>query len=155
MSTGSCASRCSGATPPRARIEAIAHYHAKRFKSLFGRNDPWPDAPGEDALRLFAEHGRADVGVDLVRNIIDLQIKRLRQDLSKRNPRGPRKDLADEVKQVVAAIDKAIASGIPDRKRHVMRDLDAVEPYIAAHGLDDDRAWFETVRREIWMERRA
>ena len=41
-------------------FEAIAHYHAKRFKLLFGRNDAWPDAPGEDALRLFAEHGRAD-----------------------------------------------------------------------------------------------
>lgn len=136
-------------------FETIAQYHAKRFKSLFGGNDPWPDAPGEDALRLFAERGRADVGVALVRNIIDLHLKRLRQDLSKRNPRGPRKALSDEVKQVTAAIDKAIADGIPDHKRQVMRDLEAVEPYVAADGSHDDRAWFDQVRREIWMERRA
>ena len=136
-------------------FEAVAHYHAKRFKDLFGGKDPWPDAPAEDALRLFAEHGRPAVGVDLVRTIIDIQLKRLRKDLSKRNPRGPRKDLSDGVKQVIGAIDKAIDDGIPDRKRELMRDLEAVEPYIAAHGGDDDRAWLDSVRREIWMERRA
>ena len=136
-------------------FEAIAHYHAKRFKQLFGANDAWPDAPGEDALRLFAEHDRADIGVNLVRACIDVQLKRLRGDLQKRNPRGPRKDLSDDVKQVIGAIDKAIAGGIPDRKRELMRDLDAVDPYVAAHGGDDDRAWLEAVRREIWMERRA
>ena len=74
-------------------FEAVAHYHAKRFKDLFGAKDPWPDAPAEDALRLFAEHGRADVGVDLVRTIVDMQLKRLRKRLvqaqSARPAQGP------------------------------------------------------------------
>ncbi len=135
--------------------EAIVKYHMVRFKNYLGRSVPWPDAPAQATLELFAQRGRADLGVDLVRAYIDMQLKRLGADLSKRNPRGPRKDLDEGVKQVIGALDAAIAGAIPDRKRELMRDLEAVEPYIAVHGGDNDRSWLETVRRELWMERRA
>ncbi len=135
--------------------DAIVKYHMVRFKNYMGRNVPWPDAPAQVTLDLFAERGRADLGVDLVRAYTDMQLKRLRADLSKRNPGGPRKNLDEGVKRVIGMLDKAIAGAIPDRKRELMRDLDSVEPYLAAHGGDDDRGWLETVRRELWMERRA
>ncbi len=71
-------------------FEPIAHYHAKRFKLLLGRNEPWPDAPCEDAMRLFASHDSADIGVALIRGYVDMQHKRLKQDFSTRNPRPSR-----------------------------------------------------------------
>ena len=136
-------------------VEAVAHYHAKRFKLLLGRNAPWPDEPGKDALRLFAKHGRADVGVALIRTYVDMQHKRLKRDYSKRNPRGIRKPLPAETKELIGQIDKVIAGAIPDRKAELLRDLETVAPYLEAHGTGEDRAWFEDIRRAIWMEKRA
>ena len=135
--------------------EAVAHYHAKRFKLLLGRNAPWPDEPGRDALRLFAEHGRADVGVALIRTYVDMQHKRLKRDYSKRNPRGPRKELPEATKQLIGKIEKVIVGAIPDRKAELLKAIDSVAPYVKAHGSDEDRGWIESVRRELWMERRA
>ena len=136
-------------------FEAVAHYHSKRFKLLLGRNTPWPDEPGQDALRLFAEHGRADVGVALIRTYVDMQHKRLKRDFSARNPRGSRKPRDPGVERAIASINKVIAGAIPDRKADLLKDMESVAPYIGAHGSDGDRDWFESVRREIWMERRA
>lgn len=136
-------------------FDAIAHYHAKRFKLLLGRNEPWPDAPADDALRLFADHGRADIGVTLIRGYVDMQHKRLKSDFSTRNPRASRTVRTEGVEQAIAAIGKAIAAAIPDRKSDLLRDMDGVSAYFAAHGGADDHAWFERVRREIWMEKRA
>ena len=136
-------------------FEQIAHYHAKRFKLLLGRNTPWPDEPGQHALQLFAEHGRADVGVDLIRTYVDMQLKRLKRDYSTRNPRGSRKPRDEGVERAISAINRAIAAAIPDRKAELLKDMEAVAPYIEQHGNDADRGWFDQVRREIWMERRA
>lgn len=136
-------------------FDAVAHYHAKRFKLLLGRNEPWPDEPGEDALRLFAEHGRAEVGVALIRNYVDMQHQRLKRDYSTRKPRGSRKPREEGVERAIVTITKLIADAVPDRKAELLKDMEAVAPYLEKHGSDEDRAWFETVRAEIWMERRA
>lgn len=136
-------------------FEAVAHYHAKRFKLLLGRNEPWPDEPAEDALRLFAEHSRAEVGVALIRAYVDMQHKRLKQDYSTRNPRGSRMPRDEGVERAIASINKVIAGAIPDRKAELIKDMESVAPYLDQHGNEEDRAWFEAVRREIWMERRA
>jgi len=134
--------------------DAISHYHLKLVKS-HGRNTPWPDAPALTMLELFAARGRAQMAVALIRAYGDMQLKRLRQDLSKRKPRGPRKNLDEGVKRAIGVIDKAIAGAIPDRKRDLLRDLESVACYVESHGSADDLAWFEAVRREVWMERRA
>lgn len=136
-------------------FDAVAHYHAKRFKLLLGRNAPWPDEPGQDALNLFAGHGRADVGVALIRTYVDMQHKRLKRDYSTRSPRGPRKPREAGVQQVIATINRAIAGAIPDRKVELLNDMETVGAYLHQHGDDGDRAWFEAVHREIWMEKRA
>ena len=136
-------------------FDAVAHYHAKRFKLLLGRNTPWPDEPAEDALRLFADHGRAEVGVALVRTYVDMQHARLKRDYSTRNPRGSRKPREEGVERAIASINKAIADAIPDRKVEMLNDLESVAAYLDQHGSDDDRDWFDRIRREIWMERRA
>ena len=134
---------------------AVAHYHSKRFKLLLGRNEPWPDDPAADALRLFADHSRADLGVALIRTYGDMQLKRLKQDYSTRNPRGSRKQRAPGVERAIAAIGSAIAAAIPDRKAELLRDLEATGSYIAEHGTSDDQDWMEGIHREIWMEKRA
>lgn len=136
-------------------LDAVAHYHAKRFKLLLGRNTPWPDEPGKDALRLFAERHRADIGVALIRTYVDMQLKRLKRDYSTRNPRGSRKSREEGVERAISAISRVIANAIPDRKAELIRDLESVEPYVGQHGSEQDRVWLITVRREIWMERRA
>jgi hypothetical protein len=136
-------------------LDAVAHYHAKRFKLLLGRNTLWPDEPGWDALRLFAAHGRADIGIDLVRSYVDMQNKRLKRDYSTRNPRGPRKDLPEGTKQLMGTIGSVIAAAIPDRKAELFKAMDSLAGYIEEHGSADDHAWFDGVRREIWMEKRA
>lgn len=136
-------------------FDAIVKYHAVRFKNYMGRNSAWPDEGAQAALDLFAEFGRPEIGVVLVRSYADMQHKRLKRDYSKRNPRGPRKDLDEGVKKAIGAIEKAIAGAIPDRKRDLLRDLDGVAPYIEAYGSEEDRDWLEAIRREIWMERRA
>ena len=135
--------------------DAIVKYHMVRFKNYLGRNAPWPDPPASATLLLFAEHCRSDLGVALIRSYGDMQYKRLLSDLPKRNPRGPRKDLGDGVKQAIGATEQAIANAIPARKAELLKDLESVEPYLVAHGSADDLAWLETLRREIWMERRA
>ena len=135
--------------------EAVAHYHAKRFKLLLGRNTPWPDEPGQNALRLFAEHGRPDIGVALIRTYVDMQHKRLKRDYAKRNPRGPRKELDEGTKQLIGKIEKVIAAAIPDRKAELIKDMEGVAPYIEQHGGEEDGRWLDAVRREIWMEGRA
>lgn len=135
-------------------LDAIAHYHSKRFKLLLGRNTPWPDEPGQDALQLFAEHGRADIGVTLIRTYVDMQHKRLKRDYSARNPRGSRKSRPEGVERAISTINKLIADAIPDRKAELLKDIDTVQPYVAEHGIDEDRAWLDEVRREIWRERR-
>ena len=136
-------------------FEAVAHYHAKRFKLLLGRNAPWPDEPGQDALRLFAEHGRAEVGIALVRTYVDMQHKRLKRDYSSRNPRGSRLHRDPGVERAIGSINKAIAGAIPDRKAELVKDMDRVAPYIEEHGTEEDRVWVQRVRRELWMEKRA
>lgn len=135
--------------------DAVAYYHAKRFKLLQGRNEPWPDTPAADALRLFAEHGHAKTGVTLIRGYVDMQHKRLKSDYSTRNPRASRTVRSEGVERAIAAIGNAIAGAIPDRKSDLLRDMDSVASYLDAHGDAADRAWFDQVRREIWMEKRA
>ena len=135
-------------------LEAVAHYHAKRFKLLLGRNTPWPDEPGQDALDRFASRGRADIGVALIRTYVDMQLKRLKRDYSARNPRGSRKPRDEGIERAISAINRVIADAIPDRKADLLKDMETVAPYLEQHGNDDDRAWFDQVRREIWMERR-
>ncbi len=136
-------------------LDAIAHYHAKRFKLLLGRNEPWPDAPADDALCLFADHGRADVGVTLIRGYVDMQHKRLKKDFSARNPRASRIVRTERVERAIGTVGKIIADAIPDRKSELLRDMDAIAAYLSEHGGAEDREWFERVRREIWMEKRA
>ena len=136
-------------------FDAIAHYHAKRFKLLLGRNEPWPDESAQHALELFAGHGRAEIGVALIRTYVDMQHKRLKRDYSARSPRKSRAERSEGVERAISAIGAAIAAAIPDRKAELLKDVDAVEPYLMRHGTDEDHAWFETVRRELWMEKRA
>lgn len=135
--------------------DAIVKYHMIRFKNYLGRNTPWPDPPARETLELFVHHGRVDLGVALTRSYGDMQYKRLLRDLPKRNPRGPTKELGEGIKQAIGAFDKAIANAIPARKADLLKDLETVEPYLVAHGSDDDRAWLDALRRDIWMERRA
>lgn len=136
-------------------FEQIAHYHAKRFKLLLGRNEPWPDGPAKDALALFAEHGRQEIGVGLVRKYVDQQHKRLKRDYSARNPRGSRKPRDEGVERAIAAINRAIAHHIPDRKAELLKGIESVLHYVEQHGGTEDRAWLDAVRREVWMEKRA
>ena len=136
-------------------LDQVAHYHAKRFKLYIGRNEPWPDEPASDALEMFAKHGRADLGVDLVRTYVEMQHKRLKRDYSARSPRKPRVERPEGVQQAIAGITKVIADSIPELKADLLKDMDSLAPYVAAHGNLDDRNWFESIRREIWMERRA
>jgi hypothetical protein len=135
--------------------DAVAHYHTKEFKLVQGRNSPWPDEPARDALRLFAQHGRPELGVALIRTYAEMQHKRLKRDYSSRNPRGSRKPRDEDVQRTIAVISQILADKIPDRKAELLRDLEAVTPYIEQHGTDEDRAWFDDLRREIWMEKRA
>ncbi len=136
-------------------LDLVAHYHAKRFKLYIGRNEPWPDEPAADALELFARHGRADLGVDLIRTYVDMQHKRLRSDYSARNPRKPRIERPEGVQQAIDGITGMIASAIPDRKAELLKDIETILFYVGEHGGQEDCAWLEQVRREIWMERRA
>jgi hypothetical protein len=136
-------------------FEPVAHYHAKRFKLLFGRNETWPDEPASHALGLFAEHGRAYNGVALIRSYVDMQHKRLKQDYSARNPRKSRVERSEGVEHAIAAIGTAIASAIPDRKAELLKNIESVEPYLTQQGSEEDRAWLDAVRRELWMEKRA
>jgi hypothetical protein len=136
-------------------LDRVAHYHAKRFKLYVGRDEPWPDEPAADALELFARHGRADLGVDLIRTYVDMQHKRLRRDYSARNPRKPRIERPEGVQQAIDGITDMIASAIPDRKAELLKDIETILFYVGEHGGREDRAWLEQVRREIWMERRA
>ncbi|HEY0628841.1 MAG TPA: hypothetical protein VGD23_05880 [Sphingomicrobium sp.] len=136
-------------------FEPIWRYHVTRFKLSFGRDTPWPDEPANDALQLFASHGRADLGVQLIRTCVEIHHKRLKRYYSKRNPRGPRGPIDQEAKVVIGAINKVMAESIPDGKRSLLSKLEAVAPYIEAHGTAEDRAWLEALHREIWMEKRA
>ena len=136
-------------------FEPVANYHAKIFKLVAGRNEPWPDEPGWHALRLFADHGRADIGVALIRTYVDMQHKRLKSDYSARTPRGSRKARPEGVEQAIATVTKIIAKGIPDLKAGLLKDVDSVSAYVTEHGTDEDRAWLEAARRELWMEKRA
>ena len=136
-------------------FEQVAHYHAKRFKLYIGRSTPWPDEPALDALKLFADHGRPEVGVSLVRTYIEMQHKRLKRDYSTRRPGKPRVDRDEGVQRAINGINRVIAAAIPDRKAELFKDMETVISFVEAHGGEDDLAWLESVRREIWMEKRA
>lgn len=136
-------------------LEQVAHYHAKRFKLYIGRNTPWPDEPAIDALQMFVDHGRADLGVELVRTYVDMQHKRLKRDYSSRNPRAPRVERSDGVEQAICAINRVIAAAVPERKAELLKDIESVAAFVDEHGDEEARNWFDGVRREIWMERRA
>jgi hypothetical protein len=84
-----------------------------------------------------------------------MQHKRLKQDYSARNPRKSRVQRSEGVERAIASVGKAIANAIPDRKAELLKDIESVEPYMAEHGTDEDTAWLEAVRRELWMEKRA
>jgi hypothetical protein len=135
--------------------EPVLKYHLTRVSRYWSGTHPWPDAAAQDTLDLFATHGRADLGLTLVRGYVDVMLKRLRRDLSKRNPRGPGKQYDEATRRILSAMDAAVAAHIPESKRNLLRDLEAVEPYVTAHGTRDDLDWFAEVRREVWMERRA
>jgi hypothetical protein len=135
--------------------EPLLKYHLTRSRRYWSSTSPSPDEPARATLDLFAEHGRADLGLTLVRTHVEVMLKRLRRDLSKRNPRGPGKQYDESTRRILSAMDAAVAAAIPDTKRDLLRDLEAVEPYVLRHGTDEDKAWFEDVRREVWMERRA
>ncbi|MDF2146584.1 hypothetical protein [Knoellia sp. p5-6-4] len=135
--------------------EPLVKYHLTRTKRYWSSTSPFPDEPAQAVLDLFAEHGRADLGLTLVRTHVEVMLKRLRRDLSKRNPRGPGKQYDEATRRILSAMDAAVAAHIPESKRDLLRDLEAVEPYVMAHGSKDDHAWFAEVRREVWMERRA
>ncbi len=135
--------------------EPLLKYHLTRTRRYWSSTSPFPDAPAQTTLDLFAEHGRADLGLILVRTHVEVMLKRLRRDLSKRNPRGPGKQYDEATRRILSAMDAAVAAAIPDTKRDLLRDLEAVEPYVTAHGSDEDKTWFAEVRREVWMERRA
>ena len=139
----------------RGAAEAVAHYHAKQFKLVKGRNQPWPNEAAEDALRLFAEHGRAGLGVGLIRAYLDMQHKRLQRDFSSRSPRGSRRPRAEDVDRAITSINQVIADKIPERKAELLRDLQSIIHYIEKHGSDDDKDWLDGLRREVWMEQRA
>ena len=136
-------------------FDAVAHYHAKRFKLLLGRNEPWPDEPANDALHLFAEHGRAEIGVTLIRTYVDMQHKRLKRDYGARNPRPPRVERGEGVEQAIGSINRVIAAAIPERKAELLKEIQIVGHFVDEHGDAETQDWFEGVRREIWMERRA
>lgn len=136
-------------------FDAIASYHANRFKRVLGRNTAWPDEAAHGALKLFVEHGAADKGVALIRAYLDMQHKRLKRDYSARNPRRSRKPRDENTEGLLGIINTVIAEKIPEGKRLLMRDMEAVAPYIEAHGKVEDCAWFDALRREIWMEKRA
>lgn len=135
--------------------DEITRYHVNRFTRQLGRDAPWPDEPAMATLELFVEGGEGRRGVALVRTYVETQLARLRRDFSKRNPRGPRRSDSEDLKRVIGAIDQVIAGAIPDRKRELLRALDAVQPYVDAHGDAEDQQWLAAVRREVWMERRA
>ena len=136
-------------------LEQVAHYHAKRFKLYIGRNEPWPDEPAIDALQIFVDHGRADLGVQLVRTYIDMQHKRLKRDYGSRNPGKPRVERDEGAQRAIGAINRVIAAAIPERKAELLSDIETVAAFVDEHGDEEARSWFDGVRREIWMERRA
>lgn len=136
-------------------LDPVAHYHAKRFKLYIGRNCAWPDEPARDALRMFADHGRAEIGVALVRAYVDMQHKRLKRDYPARKAGKPRAQREEGVQRAINGMCSLIAAAIPDRKVELLNDLDSVAKYVDEHGGDEDRGWLDQVRREIWMERRA
>lgn len=137
------------------RLDLVAHYHAKLFKLYYGRNEPWPDDPALETLELFAANGRADLGIELIRTYVAMQHARLKKDYSSRNPRGSRKTRPEGVEECIAAVNKLIAANIPDRKADLLKDLESVASYVSTHGAKADVAWLESIRREIWMEKRA
>ena len=134
--------------------EPLLRYHTTRVRRQWS-TEPWPDEAASDVLDLFAAGGRADLGLELVRAYVDVMLKRLRKDLSKRNPRGPGPQYDEGTRRVLSTMDAAVAAAIPDRKRELLRDLDSVAPWVVAHGADEDREWLDSVRREVGMERRA
>ena len=137
------------------RLELVAHYHAKRFKLYLGRNEPWPDAPAKETLELFVAHGRADLGIQLIRAYVDMQHVRVKRDYSSRKSRGSRKKRSEGVERCIAGMNNVIAASIPDRKAELLKDIESIAPYVSTHGAEEDQAWLENVRREIWMEKRA
>lgn len=136
-------------------FDQVAHYHAKRFKLYVGRSSAWPDEPARDALQMFVDHGKADVGVALVRAYVDLQHNRLKRDYPTRKPRKPRVQRDQGVQRAIDGISSLIAAAIPDRKAELLNDLESVAAYVGEHGNAEDREWLDQVRRAIWMERRA
>lgn len=136
-------------------FDQIAHYHAKRFKLYIGRSCAWPDEPARDALRMFADRGKAEIGVALVRAYVDMQHNRLKRDYPTRKGGKPRVQREECVQRAIDGIGSLIAAAIPDRKAELLNDLESVAKYVDEHGNDEDRAWMDQVRRDIWMERRA
>lgn len=137
-----------------AAWEPLLRYHGTRVRRQWS-TEPWPDEPAREVLELFAAGGRADLGVELVRTYIGVMHQRLRRDLPKRGARGPGPRYDEGTRRVLVAMDAAVAAAIPDSKRRLLRDLDAVEPWVVVHGGDEDREWLDTARREVWMEGRA
>lgn len=136
-------------------FDQVAHYHAKRFKLYIGRSCAWPDEPARDALQMFADHGRAEIGVALIRGYVDMQHKRLKRDYPTRKAGKPRVQREQGIQRAIDGISSLIAAAIPDRKAELLNDLESVATYVDVHGNDGDRTWLDQVRREIWMERRA
>lgn len=53
---------------------------------------------------------RADVEkITLARGYVDVMLRRLRRDLSKAQPRGPRKQYDEAARRTIAAMDAAVA----------------------------------------------
>lgn len=112
----------------------------------------WPDASARAAIDGFVAHGRGDLAASLCLAHIERLMKRLRQDWKERRRKPPRK-LDAGTQAVAAKFQAAIVARIPAFNVEVLVDIRTVEPIVAAHGGDEQRAALAAIRAEIEADR--
>lgn len=112
----------------------------------------WPDPAARAAIDGFVKHGRGDLAATLCLAHLERLMKRLRQDWKERRRKPPRK-LDAGTQAVAASFQAAIVARIATFNVEVLIDIGTVEPVIAAHGTDEDRATLAALRAEIETDR--
>lgn len=108
----------------------------------------WPNPAARAAIDGFVEHGRGDLAARLCIAHVERVMKRLRQDWKERRRKPPRK-LDAGTQAVAASFQAAIVARIATFNVEVLVDIGMVEPVIAAHGSDEDRATLAAIKAEI------
>ncbi len=111
----------------------------------------WPTAAARAAIDGFVAHGRGDLAAGVCLAHVERVMKRLRQDWRERRRRPPRK-LDTATQAVVAQFQAAIIARIESFNVEVLIDIGMIEPVLAAHGSEAERAALASIKAEIEID---